>query len=282
MKFSYYLEDFRECPPTVTDDGGKPVPLQAVIETGKPQRIEVNLAPGIEMNLNEAKLVLRPASEIGNERPIWRLFGAGKFQLQCDRAGRIIQDPKNGPGSILSKLATGKLELEVKEAPAPALSLPGVPTGLAPAKKQKVLTPEEAIKIAGDSKLAKEFNENKPAVEFKVQFVTKSILIQAAGDKKDAGWVHGHSPDDVCLGMLVYPMKAGEPGNSNHTRVVAILTTKAIKQFNKAGIDDMEKHFKGATVRVTGPISKQDYRGKGSAPEVEIVIDDLSQIEVVK
>ena len=170
--------------------------------------------------------------------------------------------PKQEPG-------TGKLELEVKEAPA---------------EKQKVLTPEEAIKMASDSKLTTEFNKNKPAVEFKVQFVTKAILVKAAGDKKDAGWVHGHSPDDVSLGLLVpfSPTIAKDPLRRNHTRFVATLTEKAIKQLSKAGINDMEKHFKGKTVRVTGPISRHDYRGRGTAPEVEIVIDDLSQLEVVK
>ena len=80
---------------------------------------------------------------------------------------------------------TGKLEIEFKEAP------PG---------KQKVLTPEEAIKVTGDSKLAREFNESKSAVEFKVQFVTKAIPVKASSEK-DAAWVHGHSPDDVCLGV---------------------------------------------------------------------------------
>jgi WD40 repeat protein len=135
----------------------------------------------------------------------------------------------------------------------------------APAEKQKALTPEEAIKMASDSKLVREFNENKPAVEFKVQFVTKSILVKT-GDKKDAGWVHGHSPDDVCLGTLVpsSPIKAEDPLSRNHTRFVAILTGKAIKQLNKVGINDLEKHFKGKTVRVTGPISRHAYDGYGS------------------
>jgi len=63
---------------------------------------------------------------------------------------------------------------------------------------------------------------------------------------------------------------------------VATLTAKAITQLDKAGITDFEKHFKGKTVRVTGPISMGDYDGWGTPPEVEIVIDDLSQLEVAK
>ena len=65
-------------------------------------------------------------------------------------------------------------------------------------------------------------------------------------------------------------------------RFLAILTPNAITQLNKAGIRDIEKHFSGKTVRVTGPIVKQDYRGRGTPLEVEIVIDDLSQLEVAK
>jgi hypothetical protein len=65
-------------------------------------------------------------------------------------------------------------------------------------------------------------------------------------------------------------------------RFLAILTPNAITQLNKAGIRDIEKHFSGKTVRVTGPIVKQDHRGRGTPLEVEIVIDDLSQLEVAK
>ena len=78
------------------------------------------------------------------------------------------------------------------------------------------------------------------------------------------------------------PIKAEDPLSRNHTRFVATLTAKAIKQLNKAGINDFAKHFKGKTVRVTGTISRNAYDGLGTPPEVEIVIDDLSQLEVVK
>lgn len=63
---------------------------------------------------------------------------------------------------------------------------------------------------------------------------------------------------------------------------MAILTEKAIKQLNKAGINDLEKHFIGKTVRVSGLLARRDYDGEGSIPEVEVVLDDLSQLEVVK
>ncbi|HEX4610839.1 MAG TPA: sigma-70 family RNA polymerase sigma factor, partial [Urbifossiella sp.] len=149
---------------------------------------------------------------------------AGKGAKQSSSGG-ITLDP------VLSKPATGKLVPEVKAAPA---------------GKQIILTPEEAIKMASDSKLTTDFNESKPAVEFKVQFVTKAILVKA-GDKKDAGWVHGHSPDDIYLGLRVplTPVIAADPLGRDHTRFVATLTAKAIAQLHKAGVDDLEKHFKG-------------------------------------
>ena len=96
------------------------------------------------------------------------------------------------------------------------------------------------------------------------------------------GWVHGHSPDDAASGSSHLRPSRPKTRGRNHTRFLATLTAKAIKQLNKAGIRDIEKHFSGKTVRVTGPISRHDYRGCGTPPEVEIVIDDLSQIEVVK
>lgn len=144
----------------------------------------------------------------------------------------------------------------------------------APAEKQKVLTPEEAIRMASDSKLIRAFNESKPAVEFKVEFVTKSTLVRAS-DKKDVAWSFGHGPDDVCLRPQL-------PKEKVQALFCAILTKKTISQFNKAGFPDIEKHFKGKTVRVTGAIARHEYSGYGTPPEVEIVIDDLSQLEVVK
>jgi hypothetical protein len=65
VKFSYYREEFQESPPAVTDDGGRPAPIEGVGLSGWPERIDVTLAPGKEVDLSEAKLALRPASEKG-------------------------------------------------------------------------------------------------------------------------------------------------------------------------------------------------------------------------
>jgi hypothetical protein len=269
VEFKHIWAFFVENPPKITDDDGKLVQLQGPLAEGLHRPRSTKVAPGKVIELHEWKLDLMPATpRFGRNMRFSTLYGTGKFSVQCEQIVGPTSANPNHPNPTFKDLATGKVELEVKDAPA---------------EKQKVVTPEEAIKMASDSKLTREFNESKPAVEFTVRFVNKAILVKAASDK-DAGWVHGHSPDDVCLGTLVpsSPIKAEDPLKRNHTRFVATLTAKAIKQLNKAGINDFEKHFKGKTVRVTGPVSRSDYDGWGTPPEVEIVIDDLSQLEVVK
>jgi hypothetical protein len=126
VKVSYFNEFFYENPPRVTDGGGKQVPLEGAGLSGLPVLVEVSLAPGKEVNLCEVNLKLQPASEKGKERPVWTLFGTGKFQLRHENVGggnigtgAIKFDP------VLSKLATGKLELEIMPGPAtPANEFP--------------------------------------------------------------------------------------------------------------------------------------------------------------
>jgi beta-lactamase regulating signal transducer with metallopeptidase domain len=121
IKFSYFRDEFYENPPIATDDVGKSVHIEGAGLDGEPNRIELNLAPGKEVDLSEINLGLRPASEKGKQKPAWKLFGTGKFQLQCERVAGNFEDRVNGgPDPILSKLATGKLELEIKPAAAPA------------------------------------------------------------------------------------------------------------------------------------------------------------------
>jgi hypothetical protein len=121
VKFSYYHDEYRENPPAVTDDGGMRVPLEGgPFLKGLPKRIDVTLAPGKTVDLSEMSLSLRPVDEKGKEAPVWKLFGTGKFQLKYDRSGGYMRDGKTEPEPILSKLATGKLELEVRSDPPPA------------------------------------------------------------------------------------------------------------------------------------------------------------------
>jgi hypothetical protein len=120
VKFSYYHEFFYEHPPIVTDSAGKTIPLEGVFLSGWPRRVDVSLAAGKEVQVNELYLTLRPATARDKERPIMKLFGAGKYQFQYKQMGGNlgIGEPRFDP--ILGKLVTGKLELEVKSAPPPA------------------------------------------------------------------------------------------------------------------------------------------------------------------
>lgn len=128
VKFQYIRQFFIETPPVVTYPQGEPVRPPASDAGGLahvPE--EVNLAPGKEIELYELKLRLRPESDatrtrLPNPDGLPSLFGTGKFQIQYHRvfgnssAGQIKLDP------ILSKLATGKLELEIKSTPPPDAS----------------------------------------------------------------------------------------------------------------------------------------------------------------
>jgi RNA polymerase sigma factor (sigma-70 family) len=120
VKFQYLRQFFIETLPTVTDAEGKLVPQPRYEYGGQIHTpVEVNLAPGKEMELYELHLELGRASESGNNR-FYSLYGTGKVNLQYARvlgntsSGAITLDP------ILSKLGTGKLELEIKSEPPPA------------------------------------------------------------------------------------------------------------------------------------------------------------------
>jgi RNA polymerase sigma factor (sigma-70 family) len=118
VKFEYLKQFFIETPPAVTDRVGKPVVQDGTNADGLGHHpTEVNLAPGKEIELYELKRELSPANEIGNEH-FSKLYGTGKVRVHFDRvfglsslSGRFKVDP------ALSKLATGKLELEIKAAP---------------------------------------------------------------------------------------------------------------------------------------------------------------------
>jgi uncharacterized protein (TIGR03067 family) len=269
VKFEYIRQYLDEHPPGVTGADGKVIPqatsgVMGVIHA----RVEVNLEPGKEVVLGTrihgtsgVPYDLWPS--VGGGPPASQnhplRVGTGKVTIQYVRVfgnssiGSVTVDPR------IAGLATGKLELEVKEAPP---------------EKQKVLTPEEAVKAAGDSRLAREFNAKQPPVEFKVEFVSKAILVKAAPKEGGSEWEKGHGPGDVAL-------RAKTPADSKQARFLALLTTDAINQLNKAGIQDIERHLRGKTIRVRGAISWCAYDGLGTPPEVEIVVDDLSRLEVV-
>jgi hypothetical protein len=120
VKFQYLKEFFNETPPTVTNGKGTPVIIPGYLDTAILHTpVNVSLAPGKEIELypdgfrHELKLELRPASESGN-RSASTLYGTGKIQIQYERVfgNSFVRTIELDP--ILSKLATGKLELEVK------------------------------------------------------------------------------------------------------------------------------------------------------------------------
>ena len=259
VTFQYVRQFLDENRPTVTDAGGKAVPQAGVLVEGVLHvPVEVALEPGkeivLETRMHGASGSPHKLLPVGGERRAatkeWPLVvGTGKVGLQYERvlgnssSGFVKLDP------ALSKLATGTLELEVKEAPA---------------EQPKPLSPEEATRMKEGSKLT---------VEFKVESVTKAVLVMS--EAKQEGWIAGHGPDDRCL-------RSEHPKDKVKARFLSILTPNAIGQLNKAGIRDIEKHFSGKTVRVTGSTVRWDYDGYGTAPQVEIVVNDLSQLEVVK
>lgn len=102
--------------------------------------------------------------------------------------------------------------------------------------------------MASDSRPRRELNATRSAVEFKVESVTKSILVKASTEK-DAGWAHGHSPEDLCLCPPC-------PITKEQARFVAIRTGDTIRQLDRAGTKDIDKHFE------EGPFeSRGTYRG---------------------
>jgi hypothetical protein len=130
VKFSY-LQPFIEHSLTVRDSDGKPVPQPQVIpDIGEYQPGEVELPPGKEIELHELKRKLRSAKWLGNDR-VPSLYGTGKFILQYEQ---VLGTPSMGvPGwkldAALSKLATGKLELEIKADPPGAANVLGSSAG---------------------------------------------------------------------------------------------------------------------------------------------------------
>ena len=118
VKFEYLKQFFSENPPTVTDADGKSIPQARLLALGEHEPEEVSLPKGKEIELASVQFDLLPARERGDARtgrfpPLYA--DAGKVSLQYERvfgntsSGSI----KVNPGWL--KLATGKLQLEIKQ-----------------------------------------------------------------------------------------------------------------------------------------------------------------------
>jgi len=269
VKFQYLKQFLDEEPPVVTDAKGTTVAQSTIIVEGFHIPVDVTLEPGQEIELESRmrgtaglRYELTPTGAEGKratkEPPL--KTSSGKIPIQFERvlgnssSGVIEVDP------ALNSLATGKLEIEIKDAPA---------------DPKQTLTPQDAIRIANDIQLTKRFNETQPPVEFRIDLVDKSVRNQVVQVPKDAVWVKGHGPDDVRL-------LAPPPADGAQVRLAAILTADVVKRLNRAGITDLEKHFKGKTIRITGTLSKCDHNLYGTPAKVDILIDDINKLEVIK
>ena len=76
----------------------------------------MTLAPGKEIELYEWKRELQSAKWLGNDG-VPRLFGTGKFHIQYERVFGNSTASFIDIDAALSKLATGKLELEIRADP---------------------------------------------------------------------------------------------------------------------------------------------------------------------
>lgn len=155
LKFKYIRQFLDERPPTVTDADGKDIRQYGVDVLGIHFPVDVTLEPGKEIELesrmaggpNRAgapgfRYELRPAKSGGEpttkEKPVF--VGTGKVTLQYTQvignssSGRMELDP------VLSKLATGKLELQVQDAETTAWGgmVGGLQAGLSIRRKQNV------------------------------------------------------------------------------------------------------------------------------------------------
>src|SRR5262249_6038267 len=136
VKFQYFPLFLTQKAPTVADGGGQLVHFRyGVLDTAIFHvPVDVNLAPGKEIVLGEVELLTT-------------LLGTGRFTVQYERVfGRTYQanvelDP------ALSKLATGKLELEIKAEPPPGAS--EFPVGWGGGGKDYELSVDKTVKHGG-------------------------------------------------------------------------------------------------------------------------------------
>jgi len=120
IEFQYVNQFFVERPPTVTDSEGRPFPSVTRTVLGRHIPREVSLAPGKEIELYELKLKLRGPS-IAREAvgPDMLVGVLGKVGVQYEQVFGNSSSRTVTIDPALSKLATGKLELEIRPYPPP-------------------------------------------------------------------------------------------------------------------------------------------------------------------
>src|SRR5207248_200241 len=93
---------------------GKRVPLPRVFAEGLQAPHSTNLAPGKEVVLYEWNIHLLPKG--ATSKNLLTIRETGKFSLQCERVVGPTSGNPNHPNPTLDELASGKLELVVKDA----------------------------------------------------------------------------------------------------------------------------------------------------------------------
>ncbi len=150
VEFEHIYGFFLENPPKVTDADGKVVELRRGTDEGKQFPRTTSIAPGKEVELYEWKLDLQPKG--GINKGLFTIHGTGKVGLQCERIVGPTSGNPNHPNPTLDKLATGKLELEVKAISSrPRPKEPGEPEAASKNESAdpelKRLTPQHAKKL---------------------------------------------------------------------------------------------------------------------------------------
>jgi RNA polymerase sigma factor (sigma-70 family) len=114
VEFSHIWAFFVENPPTITDADGKILQLPKLAAEGLQAPRDTPIAPGKEVELYEWNCGLQPIG--GISKNLFTIHGTGRFTLQCTRIVGPTTGNPNHPNPTLDKLATGKLDLEIKEA----------------------------------------------------------------------------------------------------------------------------------------------------------------------
>jgi RNA polymerase sigma factor (sigma-70 family) len=175
VKFQYLREYFIETPPAVTDGKGEPVLLRRRDAGGLVHvPMEVNLAPGKEIEVYELKLDPRTETQSVHEGQ-WNLYGTGTFSVQYERLAHPDID------KILGKLATGKLELVIK------FSSPPADEKKPPQKQEQKLGEEDGTawgKEVGGLKAGLGFRPGEKRVYHYGETVTLVVRVRNVGKKE--------------------------------------------------------------------------------------------------
>jgi hypothetical protein len=136
------------------------------------------------------------------------------------------------------------------------LVLPVIAAAAGPASAPKPLTPEEAI---AKYSVAPKRSSNGAAV-------TVEFQVLATG---------AYTADNVTLDFRA-------TRDEKQDQFIVVLSEKAQAQLKRVGIHDLDRHFRGKRVRVTGPVSSEWVTGLDATGTYYFLqVDDIRQFEQV-